>query len=129
MVIMGSSETRNYFIFPSRNGFTAGVHKWAVKHVSHVEMNSCRCLGVTTRINDKWISDQYGQPNTLITEGDNIIDMWLDLDSSELGFSLNDKYYGKAFNVDAGFEYVGAVSFGREGQTLTVLAHDSATPL
>ena len=71
-------------------------------------------------VTNKWIGG-YG---INAKEGD-IIDMYLDLDELELSFSINNKHYGKAFNVDTGYGYIGAVSFRDEEIEITLLSHDS----
>ena len=59
----------------------------------------------------------------------NIIDMYLDLYKLELSFKINGVNYGKAFDVDGGYEYVAGVSIGGCGDKVTLITHDSAVNL
>ena len=72
---------------------------------------------------DDWTEYKYGIE---AKEGD-IIDMYLDLDTLQLGYAINDTYYGKAFDVEAGYGYIGAVSTELENVRLTLLTYDNDT--
>ena len=50
--------------------------------------------------------------------------MYLDLNELELSFSVNGTHYGTAFDVDAGYGYVAAISIANTGNEVTLLAHD-----
>ena len=54
----------NYMIFPSPNGYSNGIHKWAVKFAGSIESFfarlAYRSIGVTTKIHDKWITNGVG---------------------------------------------------------------------
>ena len=52
---------------------------------------------------------------------DDVIDMYLDLDKLELSYAVNGKHHGKAFDVDSGYGYVGAVSLQSAGEVVLIV--------
>lgn len=51
-----SRAAKNYTVYPSPNGFTKGIHKWAVRFISGSA--STRYIGITTEMDDKSILEQ-----------------------------------------------------------------------
>ena len=92
-----------------------------------VEPDVAYCLDIEAaelnihNMSDGWNQDdEYG---VCCKEGD-VIDMYLDLDKLELSFAINDTYYGKAFDIDSGFGYVAAASYGQDTNKITLLTYD-----
>ena len=55
------SRVYNYMIFPSPNRFSkGGIHKWAIKYIRDNGYGTTRSVGITTKINQQWISDGVG---------------------------------------------------------------------
>ena len=55
-----SGHLNNYMVFPSPNGFSDGVHKWTVKYARDNGYASTRTIGVTSKIDQQWISNGVG---------------------------------------------------------------------
>eukprot|EP01084_Bolivina_argentea_P020489 38098_1 len=56
-------------------------------------------------------------------EGDKV-DMYLDLDEQTLSYSINDKYYGKACQVNKGPNYRAVIGIYEDGNKIKLLAYD-----
>lgn len=57
-----SDKLSDYIIFPSPNGFSKGIHRWAVKFVSGT--TSTRSIGITTEMDDTMILQQVEDRNS-----------------------------------------------------------------
>lgn len=55
-IAINNKEYGNCRIFPSPNGYTKNVQKSVVKYAMYISCDSRRCIGVTTKIVDEWIS-------------------------------------------------------------------------
>lgn len=73
------------------------------------------------------ISEWKGGYGTSPVQGDTV-DMYLDLDALVLSFGVNGTHFGKAFDVDAGYGYVGAVSFRDPGTEMILLEYNFDGP-
>ena len=58
-------QLSSYLIYPSPNGFTDGIHKWAVKYSQNNEWFGFRSIGVTTVLYDDEQWDQESESEDL----------------------------------------------------------------